>query len=800
MSKTDSNSNSGIRIDLNSDGTVSARFAGSDPHNVVDVLSGTQINDGHWHQVTVTFTSGTNVVLYVDGAQKGTGTLPLGSFTYASGSPLRFGKSLDNFNPIPFVGLLDDVAVFNQALTSTRVASLFTDTEAQLLAEANLVSLYEANGDATDSKSGINGTLNGFFVLPNSVIGVNPLLDQNGPQPNGGPTNTIALLPGGPAIDAGTTSGAPPTDQRGVVRDPDSASNVDIGAYEFAGALTTQFASPFFNGSTGVVNNAAIGTVTGVPGLAYVAVGSSGPPSSSSFAVALYNGAGNLLASTTTSFGGGTTGYATAAVIGSDGNIYVAGNTSVNHTQFGVASYSYNGTTTLHTNWSKTSNFPTPPNGPAAVANGIAFFPGNGSVTAKVAVVGAARGGGSPSADFAVLELNTSDGGGAKQIITDIFGQADAAEAAVFDSSGLLYVAGYAYNITPSLTGNMDFALVRYKADGSGLDTGFNVTGIATQDFGGGGASAKAVAIDPTTGNIVVAGYSVVPTGTPDFSATVFALARYTPTGSLDSNFNGGGTVLGSASDFGNPVGADAVLIHSNSTVDAIGYIFNGVSATPHYQIAVAQYNSTGGLDTTNFNQNNFPPGAGKMEGAFVNSSGTKMSGWAQAALIDPTNSSRFWAAGGAVDSGKNYSLAVAEYDPPPSPASAPATSSANVLSSIAPVGTIPSVPSVGELIRALLSADGAGRSVAAIVASCPVLGSVGNSPLTPDLSPASREGSKGASPILGGLDPLIDATTDGDWTDRDAFFKNQPQGQESADRTQEPEGGTTDGTDRTDQ
>jgi len=59
----------------------------------------------------------------------------------------------------------------------------------------------------------------------------NPLL---GPlQNNGGPTQTHALLPGSPAIDA-VTGGCPPptTDQRGVARPQGAAC--DIGAYELA--------------------------------------------------------------------------------------------------------------------------------------------------------------------------------------------------------------------------------------------------------------------------------------------------------------------------------------------------------------------------------------------------------------------------------------------------------------------------------------------------------------------------------------------------------------------------------------
>ena len=45
----------------------------------------------------------------------------------------------------------------------------------------------------------------------------------------GGPTQTIPLLPGSPAIDAGTSVGAPATDQRGFPR----YGPVDIGAYEY---------------------------------------------------------------------------------------------------------------------------------------------------------------------------------------------------------------------------------------------------------------------------------------------------------------------------------------------------------------------------------------------------------------------------------------------------------------------------------------------------------------------------------------------------------------------------------------
>ncbi len=55
-----------------------------------------------------------------------------------------------------------------------------------------------------------------------------PLL--GGLQDNGGFTQTLALSDGSPAIDAGTDTGCPSTDQRGVTRP--QGSHCDIGAYE----------------------------------------------------------------------------------------------------------------------------------------------------------------------------------------------------------------------------------------------------------------------------------------------------------------------------------------------------------------------------------------------------------------------------------------------------------------------------------------------------------------------------------------------------------------------------------------
>jgi hypothetical protein len=86
-------------------------------------------------------------------------------------------------------------------------------------------SLHNLIGDGTGTflVDGYNGNQVGTHDDP-----IDPLL---GPlQDNGGPTWTMALLSGSPALAAGDIDGVPATDQRGFPRVVDG--QVDIGAYE----------------------------------------------------------------------------------------------------------------------------------------------------------------------------------------------------------------------------------------------------------------------------------------------------------------------------------------------------------------------------------------------------------------------------------------------------------------------------------------------------------------------------------------------------------------------------------------
>lgn len=88
----------------------------------------------------------------------------------------------------------------------------------------------------------IGNSTGGSGFAASDLVNVNP---QLGPlQNNGGPTETMALLPGSPAINAGDNANAPAYDQRGpgFPRIVDGA--IDIGAFEVQVLPIKRVASP----------------------------------------------------------------------------------------------------------------------------------------------------------------------------------------------------------------------------------------------------------------------------------------------------------------------------------------------------------------------------------------------------------------------------------------------------------------------------------------------------------------------------------------------------------------------------
>jgi hypothetical protein len=117
---------------------------------------------------------------------------------------------------------------------------------------------------STGFSNGTNGDQVGTIALP-----LDPKVGP--PQNNGGPTPTVALLPGSPAIDAGDDSvlGSPlflTTDQRGPGFPRNFGAHVDIGAFELqcsaAPMVTLNPVSQISTGGSVVFTAAASGTPT----------------------------------------------------------------------------------------------------------------------------------------------------------------------------------------------------------------------------------------------------------------------------------------------------------------------------------------------------------------------------------------------------------------------------------------------------------------------------------------------------------------------------------------------------------
>lgn len=119
-----------------------------------------------------------------------------------------------------------------------------------------------AGTDCAGSETPSNGDYNledGTDYCISGDVHADPLL---GPlQANGGPTETMALGSGSPAIEAVPEGACPATDQRGVKR-PQVGSACDIGAYEVGPATAAVSPSSLRFGSTAVGATSAKQTVT----------------------------------------------------------------------------------------------------------------------------------------------------------------------------------------------------------------------------------------------------------------------------------------------------------------------------------------------------------------------------------------------------------------------------------------------------------------------------------------------------------------------------------------------------------
>jgi hypothetical protein len=145
------------------------------------------------------------------------GTLTISNSTLAGNRTGFYGGGLSVlFGSLP--------SLRNTLIAENFFGAQLSDVDGRL----NPAGAYNLIGDGTGMTgltNGVNGNQVGSASAP-----IDPLL---GPlQGNGGPTQTMALLPGSPAIDAGDNADAPDWDQRGPGYPRIVNGIIDIGAFE----------------------------------------------------------------------------------------------------------------------------------------------------------------------------------------------------------------------------------------------------------------------------------------------------------------------------------------------------------------------------------------------------------------------------------------------------------------------------------------------------------------------------------------------------------------------------------------
>lgn len=127
-------------------------------------VSASGILNGSNHHIVITY-SGTTIKLYVDNVLKNTYTSTV-AFGAAGTNPLVIGNQGAYINTTRgFNGSIDQVRIFNRAITATEVATLYaecapTSTVDNInpFEDGSLKALYQFNGDATDKTGVYNGT------------------------------------------------------------------------------------------------------------------------------------------------------------------------------------------------------------------------------------------------------------------------------------------------------------------------------------------------------------------------------------------------------------------------------------------------------------------------------------------------------------------------------------------------------------------------------------------------------------------------------------------------------------------
>ncbi len=220
--------------DLNNDGIGDITITANNSSRVFNINDGDNANDSNVILDGLTITGGSTIG--DGGGILNYESLTITNSTVSGNSANANGGGIDNNGTLN----ITNSTVSGNSAGENGGGIFFQDfinLQSTIVAD-NIISshvnsdIFNVVGTITASNSLIE---NGGFITNdegNNIIGEDPLLDPNGLQDNGGPTLTIALQSGSPAINTGSNPNSLTTDQRGMGFSRTLGSGTDIGAFE----------------------------------------------------------------------------------------------------------------------------------------------------------------------------------------------------------------------------------------------------------------------------------------------------------------------------------------------------------------------------------------------------------------------------------------------------------------------------------------------------------------------------------------------------------------------------------------
>lgn len=172
VAKSGSDGYHGYELGTTVDGKVRFTVLGGGPYG--DAVGTSLVADGEWHHIAGTF-DGSYLRIYVDGNLDAT-VLYTGGIAYIGSSPLYIGKRQYEGIPGFFNGLVDEVEIYNEALSAEDIVAIVKAGSAGKCRTCtapppDLVSWWAGDGNPNDLVDGNNGTLMNGATFAAGMVG-----------------------------------------------------------------------------------------------------------------------------------------------------------------------------------------------------------------------------------------------------------------------------------------------------------------------------------------------------------------------------------------------------------------------------------------------------------------------------------------------------------------------------------------------------------------------------------------------------------------------------------------------------